>query len=95
MRYSLKRQYKIYRVEYVNTYYDKTSLHFTIKERKHFLFIPYWSFVKEENCKGGKCRKEVIQFESANEARSWIRNAKDKNYKRDRWHSMVLEKITI
>ena len=78
-----------YRDEYGK---EKTKL-YTIRRRKHFLGIPYWSSVTHKECGWGDIYNKVTEFKTKSEAHEFILNVLCGNEDRDGWSSKIVSEF--
>ena len=67
-------EYRIIEGVYKNEYGEKERISYYVKEKKKFLGIKYWSFVKHLQCGYGDCYYTKTEFNSHHDAYQFVKN---------------------
>ena len=86
-------KYQIIEQTYRNEYGEEKRKVYTIRRRKKFLGISYWSNVTHKECGMSDIYNTVTEFESHSQAHEFILNVLCENRNRDGWSYKVVSEF--
>lgn len=86
-------KYQIVEGSYLNEFGKEVRKVYTIRRRKTFLGIKYWSTVTHEDCSWGDCYKRPTEFQTHSEAHDFILNVLCEGGERDGWSYKVVSEF--
>jgi len=84
-------KYRIVREDFFNEQGESLKILFFIQQRRSFLGITWWSYIKYKHIGPKTIGKIPAQFTSTTQAEDFIKNILKKNKKYRRWHQMVIK----
>jgi hypothetical protein len=85
--------YQIIRSTYYDEYGNGKDTYYYIKQRKHFLSIPYWKDITHRECYAGDISYERTKFSTEHEANQFIKEVLCKDKKTSNWVETLIKEI--